>query len=73
MRIAAAELIDDNLEAEWDPMSFNHKDGEVIEEVPLAYIPCLWEKIESLLNQSSDDVEGKYNQHKMTFMMSYSQ
>ena len=58
MRIEAAELIGDNLEAEWVPMSFNHKDGEVIKEVPLAYIPRLWEKIESLLNQSSDDSRG---------------
>ena len=59
MRIETAELIGDNLEAEWDPMFFNHKDGgEVIKEVPLAYIPRLWEKIESLLNQSSDDSRG---------------
>jgi hypothetical protein len=59
MRIVASELIGDNLEAELAPMSFNHKDGgEVIKEVPLVYIPRLWEKIESLLNQSSDDTRG---------------
>ena len=44
MRVAS-ELIGDNLEAELAPMSC-HKDGEVIKEVPLAYIPHLWEKIE---------------------------
>ena len=52
----ASELIGDNLEAELAPMSFSHKDGgEVIKDVPIAYIPRLWEKIEDLLNQSSDD------------------
>ena len=57
MRIVAAELIGDNLEAEWAPMSFNHKDGGKVKGVPLAYIPRLWE-IESLSNQSSDDRRG---------------
>ena len=54
----ASELIGDNLEAELAPMSFSHKDGEVIKDVPIAFIPRLWEKIEDLLNQSSDDKGG---------------
>ena len=51
----ASELIGDNLEAELAPVSFSDKDGEVIKEDPIAYIPHLWEKIEDLLNQNSDD------------------
>ena len=59
MRKVASELIGDNLEAELAPMSFSHTDGgEVIKDVPIAFIPRLWEKIEDLLNQSSDDKRG---------------
>ena len=59
MRKVASELVGDNLEAELAPMSFSHRDGgEVIKEAPIAYIPRLWEKIEDLLNQSSDDSRG---------------
>ena len=59
MRKVASELIGDNLEAELAPMSFSHKDGgEVIKEAPIAYIPRLWEKIEDLLNQNSDNERG---------------
>ena len=58
MRKVASELIGDNLEAELAPMSSSHKDGEVIKDVPIAFIPRLWEKIEDLLNQSSDDKRG---------------
>ena len=55
MRRVASGLIGDNLEAELTPMSCSHKDGEVIKEVPFAY---LWEKIEDLLNENSDDKRG---------------
>ena len=59
MRKEATELISDNLEAERVPLSFNHKDGgEIIKDAPIAYVPRLWEKIEDLLNQSSDDNRG---------------
>ena len=53
----ASELVGDNLEAELAPMSFSHKDGEVIKEAPIAYIPRLWE-IKDLLDQNSDDNRG---------------
>ena len=57
MRKEASDLVGDNLEAELaDPMSFTHKDGgEVIRNAPLAYVPNLWEKIQDLLEQNSDD------------------
>ena len=59
MRKEAAELVGDNLEAELVPMSFSHKDGgEVIKDAPIADIPSLWEKVEGLLEQSSDDNRG---------------
>ena len=59
MRKVASEMVGDNLDAELAPMSFSHRDGgEVIKEVPIAYIPRLWEKIEDLLNQNCDDNSG---------------
>ena len=40
-------------------MSFSHKDGgEVIKDAPIAYVPSLWEKVEGLLEQNSDDDGG---------------
>lgn len=59
MRIQANELVGDNLSAELVPFSFPHKDGgEIIKDVPYAYIPCLWRKVNDLLDQSSDDKRG---------------
>lgn len=59
MRLEAAELVGDNLFAELAPFSFPHKDGgEVIRNVPCAYIPNLWEKVRALLDQNSDDLRG---------------
>ena len=59
MRKEAAALVGDNLAAELVPFSFPHKDGgEVIHNAPYAYIPNLWEKIEDLLEQNSDDSRG---------------
>jgi hypothetical protein len=59
MRLEASELVGDNLSAELVPFSFPHKDGgEVIQDVPCAYIPNLWRKISDLLDQSSDDRRG---------------
>ena len=59
MRKEASDLVGDNLEAELAPMSFTHKDGgEVIRDAPLAYVPNLWEKIQDLLEQNSDNKRG---------------
>lgn len=71
MRKVASELIGDNLEAELAPMSSSHKDGEVIKDVPIAFIPCLW-KIEDLLKVVMTR-EGKHKstQTDQLFITSY--
>jgi len=59
MRSEAAELVGDNLCAEKAPFSFSHQDGgEYIKDAAFAYIPHLWEKIQDLMNQNSDDQRG---------------
>ena len=70
MRVEASELVGENLGAELTPFTFTHKDGgEVIENAPMAYIPNLWEKIKSLLDQNEDDSRGYANDNisRLTF------
>ena len=53
MRKRSKDIVGDNLEAEYVPMSFSLKDGtEEIRLAPDAYISNLWGKIEQLLNDN---------------------
>ena len=58
MRKEAAELLGDNLEAELALMSSHKNGGEVIRDVPIAYILALWEKIKGLLDQNCNENGG---------------
>ena len=59
MRKEASELVGDNLDAELVPFSFKHKDGgQIIKSAPYCYIPRLWDKIQELIEQNSDDHRG---------------
>ena len=53
MRLKADELLSDNFKAEIVPLSFKHQNsGNVIKPAPLAYIPHLWDRVESILERS---------------------
>lgn len=65
-------MVGDNLEAELAPMSFSHNDGgKLIKDTPIAYIPRLWEKIEDILNQKSDDNKGWAEPTQMTLIIAW--
>lgn len=53
LRSEAKELVADNVRAELAPLTFSSKGGgEEVKQVPLAYIPHLWEMVEGLLNEN---------------------
>lgn len=53
MRVRANDLIGINIHAEMVPLSFQHKDGgEVIKQAPIAFIPHLWDRIVTVLEQN---------------------
>ena len=55
MRKEAKQFTGDNLMA---PFSFKHKDdGEFIKKAPMAYVPNLWDKVETLLDQNCDNTK----------------
>lgn len=54
MRKRAKELVGDDLVAERVPFTFTLKEGggEEVRPAPYVYIECLWEKIQSMLDQN---------------------
>ena len=57
MRQRASALIGTNMSAEMIPLLFKHKGGaDDIKPAPIAYIPHLWARIQTLLEQN--DVTG---------------
>ena len=57
MRQRASALIGTNMCAEMIPLLFKHKGGaDEIKPAPIAYIPHLWARIQTLLEQN--DVTG---------------
>ena len=59
MRQEAAYLIGDDIKAEMVPFSFSHKDcRDMVKPAPMAYIPKVWQKVQDLLDQNSDQDKG---------------
>ena len=57
MRQRASALIGTNMSAEMIPLLFKHKGrADEIKPAPIAYIPHLWARIQTLLEQN--DVTG---------------
>lgn len=60
MRENARELLDENHVTELAPFSFpsNGFTATKLHNVPISYVPHLWNKIEVMLNQCDDDQRG---------------
>ena len=53
MRQRASALIGTNMSAEMIPLLFKHKGGaDEIKPAPIAYIPHLWARIQTVLEQN---------------------
>ena len=61
MREDASELLGENHVTELAPFSFALKDGLTgteLRNVPISFVPHLWNKIEGMLNHCDDEHRG---------------
>ena len=52
MRREAATIVGDNTAAEVAPFTPSSRDNTVVKPAPFVYVPRLWEKIQSVLEQN---------------------
>ena len=52
MRSEASSIVGENIAAEIAPFSLSSRSGSEIQPAPFVYVPHLWEKIQSVLEQN---------------------